>query len=116
MDKKSPTTKAISKSILHLTMKLLTKVGMRPRSRCRCRFRLANRIKERRRNEAYFMHERRPVRRDGLDRDAVQNIEQLAGDGLAVLLHPAFVEAAVHGQEQLVAVLLDDEANKLLHN
>jgi hypothetical protein len=46
----------------------------------------------------------------------VQNIEQLAGDGLAVLLHPAFVEAAVHGQEQLVAVLLDDETDKLLHN
>lgn len=44
----------------------------------------------------------------------MQDVEELARDGLTLLLHAVLIQGPVHGQKQLVAVLLDDEPDQLL--
>ena len=62
------------------------------------------------------MHKRRAVGRDALDGNVVQDVEQVARDGLAVVRYALLVDTAAEGNDELVAVLLDDEADELLRH
>jgi len=87
---------------------------MRARSACRCCLGLAHGVEQRRGDEAHLVHERWPICCDRLDRDAVEDVEQVACNGLPILRHLVLVQATLQRQKQLIPVLLNDEAHELL--
>jgi hypothetical protein len=87
---------------------------MSPGGGRRRRLGLADSVEQGRSHESHFVDQRWAVCCDGLDRDAVEDVEEVARDRLAILLHAGLVERAMHGEQKLVPVLLDDEAHELL--